>query len=377
MKRLDRFFEWMASRVAVCRRASRPGRALPRPRRRRRVRNSDRQARVRVPSTNERTNGWRKLDYALPPGTSIVDAQGRDAGLRFVDVDGDGYDDILFSNHERYSLHLFRKDDPQPATEAGLDGRNHFRQTRESRSPIRFRPSCATARTATTACGSRTDTMWIQNEDTAHLPDKVDRRTFKQLLSGSQPRAMSPEESLKAMRVRPGFKIELVASEPLIQSPVAFEWSADGRLWVVEMGDYPTASMAKESPADACACWKTRMAMAATTRQDVSRRVEFPDRHLSVAQRCRHQCGAGHFLRRGHEWRRQGRRREIFSRDSLEATNSIASTALITASMAGSTARMATAAGMCEGSVERRLTACPLTLTLSPLRGEGTRIVRH
>ena len=29
------------------------------------------------------------------------------------------------------------------------------------------------------------------------------------------------------------------AYQYLIQSPVAFEWSADGRLWVVEMGDYP------------------------------------------------------------------------------------------------------------------------------------------
>src|SRR5437879_13648893 len=38
---------------------------------------------------------------------------------------------------------------------------------------------------------------------------------------------------------RPGFKVELVASEPLIESPVAFDWGADGKLWVVEMVDYP------------------------------------------------------------------------------------------------------------------------------------------
>jgi putative membrane-bound dehydrogenase-like protein len=41
------------------------------------------------------------------------------------------------------------------------------------------------------------------------------------------------------LRPRPGFKAELVAAEPLIESPVAFDWGADGRLWVVEMRDYP------------------------------------------------------------------------------------------------------------------------------------------
>src|SRR5947209_12753426 len=50
---------------------------------------------------------------------------------------------------------------------------------------------------------------------------------------------LSPEESLKIIRPRPGFQIELVVSEPLIQSPVAFDWGADGKLWVVEMRDYP------------------------------------------------------------------------------------------------------------------------------------------
>ncbi|MCO6455962.1 MAG: HEAT repeat domain-containing protein, partial [Pirellulaceae bacterium] len=53
------------------------------------------------------------------------------------------------------------------------------------------------------------------------------------------PAAMSPDESLAAMRVRPGLVVELVAAEPLVQDPVALDWGPDGRLWVVEMGDYP------------------------------------------------------------------------------------------------------------------------------------------
>ena len=33
----------------------------------------------------------------------------------------------------------------------------------------------------------------------------------------------------------PGYRVELVASEPLIQEPVAIDWDTDGRLWAVEM----------------------------------------------------------------------------------------------------------------------------------------------
>jgi putative membrane-bound dehydrogenase-like protein len=50
---------------------------------------------------------------------------------------------------------------------------------------------------------------------------------------------LSPEESRRAIVVRPGFKVELVAHEPLVVDPVAFAWDAQARLWVVEMHDYP------------------------------------------------------------------------------------------------------------------------------------------
>src|SRR6266576_3014017 len=52
--------------------------------------------------------------------------------------------------------------------------------------------------------------------------------------------ALPPQESLKRIVVDPGLKVELVASEPNIQSPVAMRFDEDGRLWVVQMRDYPT-----------------------------------------------------------------------------------------------------------------------------------------
>ena len=42
--------------------------------------------------------------------------------------------------------------------------------------------------------------------------------------------------------------MNLVASEPLVQDPIAFDWGADGRLWVVEMGDYPLGVDGKGKP---------------------------------------------------------------------------------------------------------------------------------
>jgi len=213
------------------------------------------------------SNRWRKLDYTLPPGTSIVDAQGRDAGLRFVDVDGDGYDDILFSNHERYSLHLFRKDSRdlrlKPGWSDEIISGPRVNALTDPIPPIVRSAGVSPARASDVASATgrqdagapgnngvwfKNSTMWIQNEDTAHLPDKVDRRTFKQLLELGNPPPLSPEASLKTMRARPGFKVELVASEPLIADPIAFDWSADGRLWVLEMGDYPLGVDGKGAP---------------------------------------------------------------------------------------------------------------------------------
>lgn len=47
--------------------------------------------------------------------------------------------------------------------------------------------------------------------------------------------ALSPAEALKSFQVAPGFKIECVAHEPLVEDPVMFEFDPDGRIWVVEM----------------------------------------------------------------------------------------------------------------------------------------------
>jgi putative membrane-bound dehydrogenase-like protein len=66
---------------------------------------------------------------------------------------------------------------------------------------------------------------------------------FAYLLAGCQPTKKNTDSSaarsLSSFELEPGFKIELVASEPLISDPVAMEIDEFGRLYVVEMHGYP------------------------------------------------------------------------------------------------------------------------------------------
>ncbi|MDB6025464.1 MAG: dehydrogenase [Verrucomicrobiales bacterium] len=49
---------------------------------------------------------------------------------------------------------------------------------------------------------------------------------------------LSGDDALKSFKLAPGFRIELVAAEPLIHEPVAMVFDGDGRMWVVEMNGY-------------------------------------------------------------------------------------------------------------------------------------------
>lgn len=47
-----------------------------------------------------------------------------------------------------------------------------------------------------------------------------------------------PERALDTFSLKPGLRLELVAAEPLVMSPVAMSFDENGRLYVVEMRDY-------------------------------------------------------------------------------------------------------------------------------------------
>ena len=62
------------------------------------------------------------------------------------------------------------------------------------------------------------------------------------LSRNSNAQGLSPAESLKKIRLAdPNLIVESVASEPLIDSPVALTWDAEGAMYVIQMSDYPTS----------------------------------------------------------------------------------------------------------------------------------------
>ena len=46
---------------------------------------------------------------------------------------------------------------------------------------------------------------------------------------------LTPEAELKTLHVPPGYRVELVASEPMVVDPVVVDYDLEGRLWVLEM----------------------------------------------------------------------------------------------------------------------------------------------
>jgi len=53
------------------------------------------------------------------------------------------------------------------------------------------------------------------------------------------PGPLSPQESMKKLKVAEGFKIDLYASEPHVFDPVSLEFDEQGNVFVIEMPDYP------------------------------------------------------------------------------------------------------------------------------------------
>ncbi len=52
------------------------------------------------------------------------------------------------------------------------------------------------------------------------------------------PPTLSAADELKTFHMAPGYQVQLVASEPLVQDPIVAEFDGNGRLWVVEMQGY-------------------------------------------------------------------------------------------------------------------------------------------
>jgi len=157
--------------------------------------------------------------HAAPPLPSGAEGQ---PGLRMVDINGDGHDDIVFSNAERYGVYLYN--DVEKKNLGWTLGWPHI--IREGKA------GDANALPLTT----REDVVFKDNAMWVH---GVKTLTYADLCRPPAPPPRSPQDSLKAIHLKPGFKAELVAHEPLVADPIFIDWDEKGRMWVVEMADYP------------------------------------------------------------------------------------------------------------------------------------------
>lgn len=62
--------------------------------------------------------------------------------------------------------------------------------------------------------------------------------------------ALAPEVAQKKFAVPKGFEVRLFAAEPMVVNPVAMTWDERGRLWVVELFEYPLGAKPGEKPRD-------------------------------------------------------------------------------------------------------------------------------
>ncbi|MEX0820211.1 MAG: polysaccharide deacetylase family protein, partial [Pirellulaceae bacterium] len=107
--------------------------------------------------------------WSCPDTVVLWDSQRRDAGLRFIDVNEDGFDDIIFSNGERYSLHLWNDKEKAWSLKVieGVRGQDG------GLGPVI--PMSVRADGTNNGAWFHSRSMWVQNEDTNRLPDLVDR----------------------------------------------------------------------------------------------------------------------------------------------------------------------------------------------------------
>jgi mono/diheme cytochrome c family protein/glucose/arabinose dehydrogenase len=86
--------------------------------------------------------------------------------------------------------------------------------------------------------------------------------------------ALTAEESMKTIAVPPGYRVELVAKEPMVIDPILAEFDADGRMWVLEMPGFAMDMAMTDSREPIC-----RVVVLEDTNDDgtMDRRTVFAD----------------------------------------------------------------------------------------------------
>ncbi|MBI2946554.1 MAG: dehydrogenase [Verrucomicrobia bacterium] len=84
----------------------------------------------------------------------------------------------------------------------------------------------------------------------AHQSVLAAGRQLTGVYTPTQTPALPAAEAQKQFTVPPGFEIRIFAAEPDVVNPVAMTWDERGRLWVVELYEYPLGAPAGKKPRD-------------------------------------------------------------------------------------------------------------------------------
>ena len=195
----------------------------------------------RLSTQNLKTREWSLAKATIPESISTVSPDHFQAAARFVDLNEDGKLDLVFSDATQSGIWLFE------SLEQGWSHELFFRP--RGQEPVENElPPIVRADGTNNGFFVRDRALHWMNEDTARLPNLLISRDFAAILGDRLPMAKTPTAAKDSMRPRPGFTVELMAHEPLVRDPVAFQWGADGKLWVVEMADYPNGLDGKGQP---------------------------------------------------------------------------------------------------------------------------------
>ena len=86
-------------------------------------------------------------------------------------------------------------------------------------------------------CGAALSVPLVSLPTSAESSPKQELPLYQQLETPPAP-VLSVDQALAAFRIAPGFRIEAVAAEPLLEDPIAFTWDEAGNLYVTEMRAY-------------------------------------------------------------------------------------------------------------------------------------------
>ena len=165
---------------------------------------------------------------------------GQQDAIRFVDVNEDGHDDLVASNGSMFGVWLL---DPTKQSYVELISGRRGDKSQE----IELPPILNDDGSDNGFFVKDRQLCWI-NEGTDGLTDFVMRIAFDTLLKDQIPTSKTPAAARQSMRVAAGYRVDLVAHEPLTMDPVAMDWGPDGRMWVAEMADYPRGIDDKGQP---------------------------------------------------------------------------------------------------------------------------------